>query len=233
MTADTSNKNNFGMPKPDFQNPKRKGPDWRVIMIIVGIVLVLGADVTYHLYSTKQENAKVSLPESESQAKDEQSTNSSETISPVATQDDQHEKSTLNEATDTKADLDKALSDNESFEFKDKNSTQNNDNITSVAQQLEENRKNPRPLVKPGTYQELSSPQGIYHLVVVSHLDKKSAIKSVQRLMKKNMGVCLILPRKDEKYYRVTIGHSKTHHEAEQKLKQLASEYEDLFILKY
>lgn len=34
-------------------------------------------------------------------------------------------------------------------------------------------------------------------------------------------------------YYRVTIGHSKTESEAEEKLKQFKSRYPQIFILKY
>ncbi|WP_339044409.1 hypothetical protein [Cardinium endosymbiont of Tipula unca] len=232
MSTDSFNESKFGLPKPDFQNLPSKKPIWPFITIIVLVALSAAGKVVYsmHFKSVNKQSNEAPLPEAlqETPTKDQQSASSE--VYGASTEGfrfDNHGK------TDTAIDteVNEAVSGSEAFEHK--NNTKKTENIAAVQKRLEEHKNNPRPLVKPGTYQELPGPQGIYHLVVVSHLDKRSALNTIHKLMKKDLGVCLILPRKGEKYYRVTIGHSRTQYEAEQKLTQLKLIYKNLFILKY
>lgn len=233
MCADSFNESKFGLPKPDFQNLPSKKPIWPFITIIVLLALSVGGKVVYHMHfeAANKQSTEAPLPPAllqQTPTKEQQMPNSEvRRSSAVANNLDEQAKP---DAT-VDIEVNETVSGNEAFEHK--KNTGKTDNIAEVQKKLEEHKKNPRPLVKPGTYQELPGPQGIYHLVVASYLDKKSAIKMVQKLIKKDLGTLLILPRKGEKYYRVTIGHSRTQYEAEQKLKQLKPTYKNLFILKY
>lgn len=107
------------------------------------------------------------------------------------------------------------------------------ENLYQVQDELQKESKYPKLFIAPGTYKELEGPVGIYHIVVYSNLSKKQAMNNVEQLTKKQQGVYLIVPKNGERYYRVTIGHSKTQHEAEQKLSQLKRFYPDAFVLCY
>lgn len=227
MDIEPSN-NKFGLPKPDFQNVPKKRSVWPILSAIVVLASILAiGQIAYHLYfkKTYKPNSKPS-----SQVTEQNNSNivpkTSRKLTPPVTK-------TTNEevGTDVNVEVNEAVTGNETFEHK--KNTKKTENIKAVQKQLEEGKKNPKPLVKPGTYQELHEPQGLYHLVVVSHLNKAAAIKEVKRLTRKNLGVYLIIPRKGEKYYRVTIAHSKTEFEANEKLKQLKSTYKNSFVLKY
>lgn len=203
----------FGLPKSDFQAlPKRK-PYKFILGIVISIVMIIAGKQIYTSYGhkfgrtfMKSRLASIFLYQ-----------NKSATLA--------------QDPTAVDATGDGSLNDGEVLtRTKD---PKKEENINAVQKKLEEGRINPRPLVKPGTYQELRLPQGIYHLVVVSHLDKQSALKVVRQLMQKSWGVYLILPKKGEKYYRVTIGHSKTKAEAEEKLKQLKPSYPNMFVVRY
>lgn len=115
--------------------------------------------------------------------------------------------------------------------FKHKRGHKIRENLYRVQDELHKESKYPKLFVAPGVYKELQGPVGIYHIVVYSNLSKKQAMNDVEQLTKKQQGVYLIIPKNGERYYRVTIGHSKTQHEAEQKLSQLKRFYPDAFVL--
>ena len=117
--------------------------------------------------------------------------------------------------------------------FKHKRGHKIRENLYRVQDELQKESKHPKLFVAPGAYEELKGPVGIYHIVVYSNLSKKQAMNDVEQLTKKQQGVYLIVPKNGERYYRVTIGHSKTQHEAEQKLSQLKRFYPDAFVLCY
>lgn len=117
--------------------------------------------------------------------------------------------------------------------FKHKRGHKIHENLYRVQDELQKESKHPKLFVAPGAYKELKGPVGIYHIVVYNNLSKKQAMNDVEQLTKKQQGVYLIVPKNGERYYRVTIGHSKTQHEAEQKLSQLKRFYPDAFVLCY
>ncbi|CCM09971.1 protein of unknown function [Cardinium endosymbiont cEper1 of Encarsia pergandiella] len=208
----------FGLPQPDFQAFPKKKVIWPILVIVGVIVMLIIAKVGYNGY-IKILGQKNTIPALNTTG------NSSDSLPQLA------HSSQMD--TNVHQGVNQSVPDQPAFEHK--KSTKIKESISATQEQL--GIKQNKPLVKPGTYQVLSQPQGIYHLVVVSYLDKRSAMKVVQQLMKKKQGVCLILPRinknKTEMYYRVTIGHSKTESEAEEKLKQFKSRYPQIFILKY
>lgn len=212
--------NKFGLPKPDFQALPKKKAIWPVLVIIAIVVLLIAVKVGYNFYFKVEPGPPPATANNSSTT--DQSTASCN-ASPATTPG----TGCVNSHRAAQSSVRSA----EGFEPKQGNKIKKS--ISATQKQL--TAKQHKPLVKPGTYQELSAPQGIYHLVVVSHLDKRSAMKVVQQLMKNNLGVYLILPRvnKGEKYYRVTIGHSKTHYEASRKLEQFKSKYNNIFILEY
>ncbi|TSJ81453.1 MAG: SPOR domain-containing protein [Candidatus Cardinium sp.] len=212
--------NKFGLPKPDFQAlPKKKGLS--PILVIIGIVLMLiAAKMSYNFYFKAAKNSR----------------SSAETVNsgPVADQGASITAPSSAQAppemgSNTSGTIHQSGPGCQTFNHKKNSKVKKSISATQKELAVKQNK----PLVKPGTYQELKEPQGIYHLVVVSYLDKRAAMKVVEQLMKKKLGVYLILPRKGEKYYRVTIGHSKTRYEAERKLEHFKSTYNQLFILKY
>ena len=232
MSQETAN-NKFGLPKPDFQNiPQKRSISPTVIAVIFASLSGI-AQVFYHTYFIKRHNNTADGPTS-AQTVDpldqiDQTHPSNHTLShPLETTSIQNNKDII---ANEEEKADEEASNKEKFEYPKQ--CKKKENIQAVQQQLEKARQYAKPLIKPGTYQELHGPQGIYHLVIVNHLDKRTAIKTVQQLIKQNLGVCLILPRKGEKYYRVTIAHSRTQHEANEKLKQLQPAYKNIFILKY
>ncbi|MGI2298267.1 SPOR domain-containing protein [Candidatus Cardinium hertigii] len=208
----------FGLPQPDFQALPKKKVIWPILVIIGVIVILITAKMGYNGY-VKMLSQKNTTPALDT------TSNSADALPQLA------HSSQMN--TNVHKGFNQSVRGESPFE--NKKSTKIKESISATQEQLV--IKQNKPLVKPGTYQELSEPQGIYHLVVVSYLDKRSAKKVVQQLMKKKEGVCLILPRinknKTEMYYRVTIGHSKTESEANEKLKKFKSRYPHMFILKY
>ncbi|WP_162789933.1 hypothetical protein [Cardinium endosymbiont of Sogatella furcifera] len=212
--------NKFGLPKPDFQALPKKKIIWPVLVVIAIVVLLIAVKVGYNFYF-KVEPGLPSETVNNSSITDQRT--ASRRASPATTPG----------AGDTNVHGAAQPSIRNAEGFKPKQGNKIKKSISATQKQL--TAKQRKPLVKPGSCQELSAPQGVYHLVVVSHLDKQSAMKVAQQLMKNNLGVCLILPRvnKGEKYYRVTIGHSKTHYEASRKLEQFKSKYNNIFILEY
>ncbi|WP_243018521.1 MULTISPECIES: hypothetical protein [Candidatus Cardinium] len=212
--------NKFGLPKPDFQGLPKKKVIWPLLIVVAIIVILIAGKVGYTFYWKSFGSQKTLLPtepQDNSNAIDhaQNSTRSSSVPCRQTT------------ATGT------------SINTNDRTKARVKQSISATKKKLV--TKQNSPLVKPGTYQELKGPQGIYHLVVFNHLDKPSAMKEVQKLIRKNLGVYLILPRidKGEKYYRVTIGHSKTEYEADEKLKafnstfKLQAKYSNIFVFKY
>lgn len=195
----------FGLPKPDFQALPKKKVIWPLLVIVGIVVLLIAAKMGYNFYFRMVK-------------------------SPTSSAETANNKPTADSTTDTSTSS-PPVCEAQTFEHKQNNKIKKS--ISATQKQMV--AKQSKPLIKPGTYQVLKEPQGIYHLVVVNHLDKQSAMKVVQQLMKNNLGVCLILPRthKGEKYYRVTIGHSKTRYEADRKLEQFKPAYNNIFILKY
>ena len=207
----------FGLPQPDFQALPKKKVIWPILLIVGLIVMLVMAKIAYNGY-IKMLGQKNTIP-----AALNKTNNSSGSLPQLA-----HSSQM---GTNVHQEVNQSVRSQPAFEHK--KSTKIKESISATQEQLV--IKQNKPLVKPGTYQVLTEPQGMYHLVVVSYLDKRSAMKVVQQLMKKKQGVCLILPRinKTEMYYRVTIGHSKTESEAKEKLKQFKSKYPQIFILKY
>ncbi|MGI2257360.1 SPOR domain-containing protein [Candidatus Cardinium hertigii] len=209
----------FGLPQPDFQPLSKRKLIWPILVIVAVIAMLITAKMAYNRYIKMlgQKNTTAAL---------DTASNSGPSSLPELADSSQID-------TNVHEGFNQSVRDQRAFEHK--KSTKIKESISATQKQLA--IKQNKPLVKPGTYQVLSEPQGIYHLVVVSYLDKRSAIKVVQQLMKKKQGVCLILPKikknKTEMYYRVTIGHSKTESEAKEKLKQFKSRYPQIFILKY
>lgn len=216
-----STDNKFGLPKPDFQElPKKKGI-WPLLVIVSIVVMLIAAKVGYNFYFKvveKHTSETVSNRSNNNQGTD--TSRSSPGTLPAEV------------GTNVNGAAHQSVCEAEAFK-QNKKRNKIKKSISATQKQLA--AKQNKPLIKPGTYQELKEPQGIYHLVVVSHLDKGSAMKVVHQLTKKNLGVCLILPRinKGERYYRVTIGHSKTRYEADGKLEQFKPTYNNIFILKY
>ncbi|CDG49830.1 SPOR domain-containing protein [Cardinium endosymbiont of Bemisia tabaci] len=208
----------FGLPQPDFQALPKKKVIWPILVTVAVIVMVIMAKMGYNSY-IKMLGQKNTIPALD--------TTSNSADAPPQLAHSSQMDSNVHQGVNA------SVGDQSAFE--DKKSTKIKESISATQEQLA--IKQNKPLVKPGTYQVLSEPQGIYHLVVVSYLDKRSAMKVVQQFMKKKQGVCLILPRinknKTEMYYRVTIGHSKTESEAKEKLKQFKSRYPQIFVLKY
>ncbi|ROT46953.1 SPOR domain-containing protein [Candidatus Cardinium hertigii] len=229
MNTESPNNSKFGLPKPDFQCVSKKRSIWPIIIPVMLMTLVATVKIFYHIFFEISNQPHITFVPPITADDDpivDQKTQKHTSSSFTA-----EETKEIEVGTNVNVEVNEALSGKGSFE--NKKNAQTKENIGAVANQLDKGSKNPKTLVKPGTYQELREPQGIYHLVVMSHLDKRSAMKAVQQLMKKNMGVCLILPRKGEKYYRVTIAHSKTQYEADERLKQFKTEYKNSFILKY
>ncbi|CAH2559706.1 hypothetical protein [Cardinium endosymbiont of Oedothorax gibbosus] len=214
----------FGLPKPDFQALPKKKVTWRLLVIVGIIVLLVAAKVSYNFFFKEVKNPTSCAQAANNKPTTDQTTDTSKP-SP----------SEIRPSTEVGANahttIHPSVCEANTFEHKQNNKIKKS--ISATQKQLA--AKQSKSLVKPGTYQEVKEPQGIYHLVVVNHLDKWSAMKVVQQLMKNNLGVCLILPRIDkrEKYYRVTIGHSKTRYEADAKLAQFKRMYNNIFILKY
>ena len=215
MNTNNPKDNKFGLPKPDFQSILKKHPAWPVV---IGALICIFCVTVKILYSIKSPDEEKKQDTVESQS----------TFKNIYSEVDNNQQEDY--ITDN-VEVNESLSSSEVFDHK--KDVKAIDNIKVIKQRLEEEEKNPRSLVKSGTYQELHRPQGIYHLVVVSYLRKETAMKSVRKLIKKNLGVYLILPRKGEKYYRVTIAHSRTLYEAERQLKRFKSIYKNLFILQY
>ncbi|WP_342265618.1 SPOR domain-containing protein [Cardinium endosymbiont of Philonthus spinipes] len=220
--------NKFGLPKPDFQALPKKKAIWPLLVILGMIVLLIAAKMGYNLYMNMHKHptsAVESATKAANNRPDSEQTNASEKSAPATTTAKTRARKDGNKTADS------SLDEAEIFEHKQNKKVTKS--ISATQKQLAAKRA--KPLIKPGTYQAFKEPQGIYHLVVGSYLDKSAAMKVVQELMKKNLGVCLILPRtqRSEKYYRVTIGHSKTQDEAEKKLKQFESKYKNIFILEY
>lgn len=222
MSNSTDHK--FGLPKPDFQRLPKKKVIWPLLVIVAIVLLLVAAKTSYNFYFRI-----VKKPISCAEAANNKPTTDQ------ATDTSKSSPSEIRPPTEVGANGHKAVHSSvcETKTFQHKQNNKIKKSISATQKQLV--AKQSKPLVKPGTYQEVKVPQGIYHLVVVNHLDKRSAMKVVQQLMKNNLGVCLILPRtnKGEKYYRVTIGHSKTRYEADGKLEQFKPTYNDIFILKY
>ncbi len=213
MDTTFSKDKDFGLPKPDFQNMPPARSKWLIIAVLVLLSLSLVGKMIYNNYYQSKPKQFDPPPPLSSTAPAQPVTEAEE----VGT----HVNVEVNESVSSNA------------YFKEKNNSKTEINIQAVKKRLEEVKKNPTALVKPGTYQEVHAPQGIYHLVVVSHLQKDVAMKSVQQLIQENRGVYLILPRKGERYYRVTIAHSRTRYEAKEKLKKLKEKYKNIFILHY
>lgn len=213
MQTTFSKDKDFGLPKPDFQKMPPARSKWLIIAVVVLLSLSLVGKMIYNNYHP-----------SKSRQSDPPPPLSSTTPAQPASEAEEV-------GTDVNVEVNESVSSNACF--KEKNNSRPERNIQAVKKRLEEVKKNPTALVKPGTYQEVYAPYGIYHLVVVSHLQKDLAMKSVQRLIQENWGVYLIVPRKGERYYRVTIAHSRTRYEAEEKLKKLKGKYKNLFILNY
>lgn len=216
----------FGLPKPDFQQFPKKRSIGPILAVSATIATLIGAKMGYTFYL----KSKDVYPRGTILDKNSSNNNLSKSPSPSGSSG----SSTPSRVASSKlidTTVRQPVTHRQSFE--DKNNAKVKYNISETQKQLA--AKSKKSLVKPGTYQELKVPQGIYHLVVFSHLQKPSAMKMVQQLIKAKLGVCLILPRikKNERYYRVTIGQSKTYYEAEQKLKKFKSTYRHLFILKY
>lgn len=213
-----STDNKFGLPKPDFQALPKKKVIWPLLVIIGIVAMLIAIKMSYNFYF-KTAKSPTSETTNNKPTTDQTTDTSSTPPAPPPTE------GCANDAVHP------SVCGTEAFEHTKSN--QVTKSISATQKQLAAKQR--KPLVKPGTYQELKEPQGIYHLVVVSHLEKRYAMKVVQQLIKNNLGVCLILPRtqKGEKYYRVTIGHSKTRHEAERKLEEFKSTYNHIFILKY
>jgi len=201
----------FGLPKPDFRNIPKKRARWPIFIGILLSALLLGKFMYDLLYVKWYSKPTASL----------------EVFS--MPQNAQTKRDTFSTTTDVE--VNESVSGDEAFEPYKKNKPK--EDIETIQKWLGKETSNYRELVKPGTYQEIQIPQGVYHLVVVSHLSKEAAMHSVRSLIKKNLGVYLIAPKQGERYYRVTIAHSKTLHEAEEHLKRLTTEYKDLFIYKY
>ena len=212
----------FGLPKPDFQAlPKKKALS--PILLIIGIVLVLiAAKMSYNFYFKAAKNERSST---------EAINNGPATgqVPSIAAPSLAQGTSPAEASRNAHGTIRQSVGGGHAFNHKKKRKVKKSISAT----QKELAAKQNKPLVKPGTYQELKEPQGIYHLVVVSCLDKQSAMKAVHQLIKKRLGVYLILPKKGEKYYRVTIGHSKTQYEAEQQLERFKATYNQLFVLEY
>ncbi|WP_243517266.1 MULTISPECIES: hypothetical protein [unclassified Candidatus Cardinium] len=212
--------NKFGLPKPDFQGLPKKKVIWPLLIVVAIVVILIAGKVGYNFYWKSFDSKKTLLP---TEPRD-----NSNTI-------DQAKNSTRSSSAPCKQTTAAGTSTNTN----DSTKPRVKQSISATKKKLA--TKQNKPLVKPGTYQELKGPQGIYHLVVFNHLDKPSAMKEVQQLIRKNLGVYLILPRidKGEKYYRVTIGHSKTEYEADEKLKafnstfKLQAKYSNIFVFKY
>ena len=211
MYTNTSQGNKFGLPKPDFKNLPKKRAVWPVVFLV--LLLVCFEKIIYEgvwLKSfVKQQDALEGFLVT-------QSVNGKE-----------------KEEVSTRVNVEVNQSVSREEAFKGRKNVKKTDNLEAVKQCLNKEPSHAYALVKSGSYQELYEPQGVYHLVVVSHLKKEAAMNSVQQLIKKNLGVCLIVPRSGERYYRVTIAHSRTYHEAGLNLKRLRPEYKNLFILKY
>lgn len=226
MSMDSTD-DKFGLPKPDFQALPRKKVIWPLLVVGGVVAILITAKMGYSSYikMVGQKNATPAAEAAHNRPTTGQvtDTSSASAASPLAHASE--------ERTNVHGAVDQSISEDEVFEHK--KNIKIKESISATQKQLA--IKQSKPLVKPGTYQVLKEPQGIYHLVVVSHLDKRLAMKVVQQLIKKQLGVCLILPRinKGEKYYRVTIGHSRTQYEADEKLKQFKPIYHNIFILKY
>lgn len=207
MQINFSKNNTPILPKPNFQRIPKKKKYGLILTILLLITILLSILIKYQ---TNKKSKKSKNTGTKSDIK---------TLQPSVkdNQEDTTYQTALNEYTT----------------FKNRKNTKITEDINKVQQCLQEEIKNPQRFIQPGTYQELNAPIGMYHLVVVSHLSKKQAMNSVQKLLNDNQGVYLITPRNGEKYYRVTIGHSKTQYEAEQKLHQLSPYYKNLFVLRY
>ena len=106
--------------------------------------------------------------------------------------------------------------------------------IDGVKKELEKMAQKPLQLVKGGSYEQITSPQGIYHIVVGSFLNRTMAKQLVNQLIKEQRGVMLIIPARTERYYQVTIAQTTTRDEAEERLKNLKPIYgENIWILNY
>ncbi|WP_419241758.1 SPOR domain-containing protein [Cardinium endosymbiont of Nabis limbatus] len=214
----------FGLPKPDFQALPKKKAIWPILVVVGIVIILIAAKVGYNLYFKVAKHATSSAETADHKPTNEPVTGASKPSSAQAT-------APTKRAGNVDETVDPSVGGHEAFERKKNNKVKRS--ISATQKELAAKQK--KTWIKPGTCQELKEPQGIYHLVVMSHLEKRSAMKVVQQLIKKKLGVCLIVPRthKGEKYYRVTIGHSKTRYEADSKLEKLKPTYNDIFILKY
>ncbi|MBX9889696.1 MAG: hypothetical protein K2X94_00265 [Amoebophilaceae bacterium] len=211
MYTNSSQDNKFGLPKPDFKNLPKKRAIWPVVVFV--LLFVCFAKIIYEGVWLK------SFVKQQGPLEDFL----------VTQQVNGKEKAGVGARIDVE--VNESVSREEAF--KGKKNGKKTDNLEAVRQWLNKEPSHAYALVKSGSYQALYEPQGVYHLVVVSHLRKEAAMHSVQQLIKKNLGVCLIVPRSGERYYRVTIAHSRTFYEADLNLKRLRPEYKNLFILKY
>ena len=106
--------------------------------------------------------------------------------------------------------------------------------IDGIKKELERMTQKPIQLVKGGGYQQITAPQGIYHIVVGSFLNRAMAKQLVNQLIKEQRGVMLITPPRTERYYHVTIAQTATRDEAEERLKNLKPIYgENIWIHNY
>ncbi|AWN82302.1 SPOR domain-containing protein [Candidatus Cardinium hertigii] len=225
MATEPVNDHKFGLPEPDFHTLSIKRSNKKPLSLVIAFLSIVGISILlYRAYFVmwfpiKPTEAPIAQPTPVTENKESAHSVSAFPAEEMTTKD-----------SCNALEVNETVSGDEAF--KPSNPIKKKESITAVQKQLEA-KKQPKPFVKPGSYEVLRIPQGIYHLVVVSYLDKKLATQAIQQLTKKNLGVCLILPNSTQKYYRVTIGHSRTEYEAEQKLKEFKPLYKNIFIMKY
>lgn len=207
----------FGQPKPEFRNAPFAHPR-RVATTVSLALLLLAAGVAKLVWDRRAAPTQASQACTASALPAEQA--------PGSTSEAEEGGRATN------VEVNESVSREECFERKIP-AAETEKNIGLVKKRLAEVERKPTLFVRPGTYRELYAPQGIYHIVVASHLKRAGAMRSVQQLTQKKWGVCVIVPSKGQRYYRVTIAHSKTRQEAERRLKKVKETYKSGFVLNY
>jgi hypothetical protein len=211
MAADgqKGNHNNFGLPNTTFKpiEPSKTSNWLKITAIIVLMVLIMGAGMFYWLFTR-----------SSSSYHDFVSKNLKKLSTAIEEQPLQNSY--------TQGELDQTGSGLAHHAGRD--------NLTEFLPQEEVQTSQAIPSTKTRTIKEIDAPQGVYHVIIASYIDRDLAMDYGKKLLQKQAYVALIAPSKQKYFYRLAIEQGATEKEALAKAAVLKETYgSQLWVMKY
>ena len=204
----------FGLPQVEFKPIAARGRQWfRITIVIVGLVLILGAGVVYWFfyYSPNADlfiRSTVPVPETHKTKVSDSNTDAIDDHTASKHQVTEQEVQTFKHAQDLK-----------------------------TLEGAEKQKKLSTPhTIHPskGTITSINTTGGHYYIVLGSFFDEDLALDYAHRLAQKGVEVTLIAPPPKQYFFRVAIKQGDTFHNAHEKLEALKAVYgPDIWLMKY